>query len=522
MIKVLDCTLRDGGYVNNWKFGYENIKTILENLGQSKVDIIECGYLTQGECDYNSTMFGSVSQIDELLNNKETANYVCMINYGDYDVKNLPLAKDSKLTGVRLAFHKKDWKKAIEDIRIIKEKGYEAYVQPMVSMGYDDSEFMELISASNKINADVFYIVDSFGVMKKSDLMRLFYLTNHNLNKNIKLGYHSHNNLQLAYSNAQTITNSSGQRDIIIDMSIMGMGRGAGNLNTELFLEYLNENHNGQYNIFPILQAIDGVVNKEYQLNGWGYSLPHYLSATKNCHPNYATFLEEKNTLTVVEMDKILELIPEEKRLSFDKAYVQKRYEEYQSHKISDTAALENLKKQLQSKDVLLVAPGGSIIDESHRILDFIEKEHPIVISVNFQPHIVKSDYVFYGNIRRYKDGKHNDCKEIITSNIEDTYKSAEYVVNYSNLLNNYPTISDNSAMMLIELLIQVGVRNIYLAGLDGYSNDVAVDYAEKDLALVTKNDLLKCMNEEMTKKLREFGNYTNLHFVTEERKIKL
>ncbi len=524
MIKVLDCTLRDGGYINDWRFGKENIKKVIKRLEEANIDIIECGYLVDKKKNsIDSTLFNFISDTDIFLSEVSKKNYVCMINYGDYTIEKLPSAEESKISGIRLAFHKKDRNDAINYVKQLKEKGYKVYIQPMVSLSYTDSEFMDLIDKVNEIGVTAFYIVDSFGVMRQSDLLRLFYLTNHNLNSNIELGYHSHNNLQLAFSNAQAIVSIAGRRNLIIDSSIMGMGRGAGNLNTELFLEYMNENKDGDYKIFPILQAIDEVINKEYQLNCWGYSLPHYLSAQWKCHPNYSTFLEAKNTLTIVDINHILAKLSEEKRLSYDKNYIQYLYEEYQSHHIADTEALRQLEEQLHDKEVLLLAPGGSIVLEQKKIQKIISEKNLIVISINFISDLIKSDFVFYSNIRRYIDGKHDrNCKEIVTSNIEKQLKTIDYLVDYSNLLSDHSVIKDNAAMMLIKLLIQIKVKSVYLAGLDGYSSDVSVDYVDRDMALVTDVELLKTMNLEMSKRLRLFEKDIKIYFVTKQRRVIL
>lgn len=107
--------------------------------------------------------------------------------------------------------------------------------------------------------------------------------------------------MQLAYSNAQTLVGLETNRNILIDSSIYGMGRGAGNLNTELFIQYLNENSDGNYELKPLLIVIDEILNIFYQKNYWGYSLPNYISAVHNAHPNYASFLDDKKTLTVEE-----------------------------------------------------------------------------------------------------------------------------------------------------------------------------------------------------------------------------
>ena len=141
----------------------------------------------------------------------------------------------------------------------------------MVSLSYTDEEFLEMLKIVNTLEPYSFYIVDSFGMMKGKDLTRLFYMVEHNLKENIWIGFHSHNNLQLAYSNAQQLISVQTNRNIIIDSAIMGMGRGAGNLNTELFLGYLNENAEKNYDIKPLLTIVDKILTPFYERNYWGY-----------------------------------------------------------------------------------------------------------------------------------------------------------------------------------------------------------------------------------------------------------
>lgn len=160
----------------------------------------------------------------------------------------------------------------------------------MMTINYSDKELLDLIDAVNKLNPYACYIVDSFGVMKRNDLLVLSYIFDHNLNDNIIMRYHAHNNLQLAYSNAHSFADINIKRDKIIDSSIYGMGRGAGNLNTELFVQYLNDNHEGQYVVDPLLKIIDESLNAIYQETYWGYSMPHYLSAVYNCTPIMRVF----------------------------------------------------------------------------------------------------------------------------------------------------------------------------------------------------------------------------------------
>ena len=258
-IQVLDCTLRDGGYCNDCRFGFENEKKIVHGLVEANVDIIECGFLMNTvEYDKDVTRFSSLDEVAKIIpKNKEGKTFVMLTDYGKYRPEDLPEYNGVSVDGLRVAFHKKDRVVALEECKKIKNKGYKVFVQAMVSLSYTDEEFLDLIRRVNELEPYAFYIVDSFGMMKRKDLTRLFYLVEHNLNEKIKIGFHSHNNMQLAYSNAQSLVDLHSDRELIIDSSVYGMGRGAGNLNTELFVQYLNDNADGNYDIKPLLSIID-------------------------------------------------------------------------------------------------------------------------------------------------------------------------------------------------------------------------------------------------------------------------
>lgn len=240
-IKVLDCTLRDGGYNNNWYFGKDNIKKIVESLIQTNIDYIECGYLSNRD-NYISgkTLFNYTSQVCEAIPLlKEEQTYLLMINYGEYNIDDIPRKESTCISGFRIAFHKKDLDAALDFCLLLKNKGYLVFVQPMVTHSYSQREFISLINKVNQLKPYAFYIVDSYGTMKKENLLEYLSLVKQLLNNNIHLGFHAHDNLKLAFSNACTLIDYPLNSQIIFDVTIHGKGRGAGNLNSELFLKYL-------------------------------------------------------------------------------------------------------------------------------------------------------------------------------------------------------------------------------------------------------------------------------------------
>lgn len=521
-IHILDCTLRDGGYCNEWRFGFNNIKKITSGLQEAGIDIIECGFITNRvDYDPDVTKFISTSEITSVIpKNREDKLYVAMMNYGEYSIEDLPVHDGSSIDGIRVAFHKKNLDAALNLCRKIKEKGYLVFVQAMVSLNYNDDEFLSLIRKVNDFNPYAFYIVDSFGMMKGKDLTRLFYMVEHNLNENIRIGFHSHNNLQLAFSNAQLLSTIQTNRNLIIDSSIYGMGRGAGNLNTELFIEYLNENAGKNYELKPILTLIDEILNDFYQRNYWGYSLPNYISATHNAHPNYAGYLDDKKTLTIEGMNDIFDMMNEEKKVSFDKAYIEELYIRYMTQgKVQDKHKIE-LKERLYGKKVVLVAPGKSSVDEAERIRAFIDK-NTVVISVNFFYEPILSDFIFISNARRYRElpnDKYSKC--IVTSNIKSD--GVYFQTKYKPLINNDEVVSDNAGLMAIRFLMDYDIEGIYLAGFDGYSHDIAENYGSRDMSIVTRIAVLDAMNLGMSRVLNEYHDKIKIVFLTTPKHVIL
>jgi 4-hydroxy 2-oxovalerate aldolase len=522
-ISVLDCTLRDGGYCNNWTFGKDNISKIVDGLIDANIDIVECGFITN-KIDYNEniTRYTKLEQLSAFIpESKRGKLFVAMMNYGEYDVESLPDCKDTLLDGIRVAFHKKNRFEALELCKKIKQKGYKVFIQGMVSLSYTDEELIDFIHYVNELEPYVFYIVDSFGQMKKKDLIRLLNIVEHNLNESIYIGFHSHNNMQLAYSNAQSLVDFHTKRNLIIDSSIYGMGRGAGNLNTELFVEYLNDNAGGRYNLKPLLSIIDEMLNDFHERNYWGYSLPNYLSAKHNIHPNYAGYLDSKKTLTVEAMDDIFSMMDKDKGYSYDKDYIENLYLKYMEAGELNNNHLAEFKNIICGRNILIVGPGKSSVEEKDTILKFIDEYNPIVFSVNFDYKLYPSDFIFVSNLRRFRNiERENLNKCICTSNIPsiDVYLREDY----KELMNNHPIVRDNAGMMLISFLIKVGVKKIFIAGMDGYSVEPDKNFINDEMSFYAQKGTFEAMNEGMANVLRQYMDMIDIMFITRPKYIDI
>lgn len=515
-IRLLDCTLRDGGYVNKWRFGYDVIRDIIFKLGTANIDIIECGYLREGQSKGSEySIFHDFEQLGEVIGvPREKAEYAVMINFGEYCIDHIPEAKGNNYI-IRLAFHKKDRKEALLSCMQLKQKGYQVFAQPMGTMDYSDDEFIQLIKQFNKVEVDAFYIVDSFGVIETKDFKRLVFIADHNLDPKIPLGYHSHNNMQQAYDNAKFFVGQKLERKIIIDASVFGMGRGAGNLNTEIFAKHLDECYECNYLIEPMLEIIDDHLKSIYNQTSWGYSLPYYLSAIHNCHPNYASYYSEKNMLSIKSLNEILKSIPEQDKKEFSQERAERIYQNYQKNYIDDRFALKRLKKEFSVREILVLAPGKTLETYHEEIESFVRKRKPIVISVNVTNDLYQSDYVICVNEKRLSRLKlsHNE-RLILTSNLRG--KDDRYcTINYSSFLCKESLIADNVMLMLMNLLISLGIQKIYVAGFDGYRIDSSENYYDPTLALGATLETKLRKNEMIRQQLKELDENLTINFLT-------
>ena len=196
-------------------------------------------------------------------------------------------------------------------------------------------ELIRMLKMVNELEAECVSIVDTFGQMTPKDTKEKTILFDKYLRKEIKIGLHLHNNLQTAFTNAMKFLDTiSENRDVVIDTSLLGMGRGAGNIPTELLASYLNSRYSKKYNIEPILEVCDNVISKIKKEHEWGYSLPYFLSAINGIHPTYIIYFLEKGIINSVDISKLIEMIPNNKKEIYDKKFADKIYNEYKNNNL--------------------------------------------------------------------------------------------------------------------------------------------------------------------------------------------
>ena len=468
-IKLLDCTLRDGGYINDWDWGYDVARGIVQYLVQSGTDVIEIGFLRDVEgYNPNITVCRRIEELNKLLPEKcDTCMFSAMAMRSNYHIENLSEYTGAGIELIRVTAHEYDINEGLEFARQVKEKGYKVSVNPINIMGYSDGQILNIVEQINEICPYQFSVVDTFGSMKQSDLERIVNLIDHNLSENIRLGLHLHENMSLGCLLAQKFAAMLLHHAVTIDGSLMGMGRNPGNLPIELIADYLNENNAARYDINYMLDAIDDYISPIKGETLWGYTTAYFLSARFNLHRNYAEYYLNKGNLTSRDINQIFERYDRKKAAVFDQKYADEMYEEHLSRVISDEEDRRLLAEQLTGKDIVLLAPGNTINKYEEDIKKHIENKDSVVISVNFIPANYPVDYVFFSNNRRwekYSGDIHG--KVIATSNIER--KRVDYCIDY-NSLKRYLGKDNNGLLMLLNLLRELNIHHAAIAGADGY-----------------------------------------------------
>ena len=207
----------------------------------------------------------------------------------------------------------------------------------------------------------------------------------------------------------------------------------------------------------------------------------------------------------------------EDKRVSYDKTYIESLYTRYMSRNEAQQTHFNELQKRIEGRNVLLIAPGASSSNEKEKIIRFAQKTDTVSISINFDYSAYCTDYIFVSNLRRFRElspDKHGKC--IVTSNIPavDVYLRTRY----ADLLNDEEPVRDNAGMMLIRFMINLGAKKLYLAGMDGYSVDPMQNYADQRMAFYTQRAIMESMNDGMNAMLRRFSEQIEIEMLTTPR----
>lgn len=366
----------------------------------------------------------------------------------------------------------------------------------------------------NQVEPECLSIVDTFGSMYQEDLHRIFEIIHHNLLPSCRIGFHSHNNMQLSNALSQEfIRLSTGRRNIVIDGTISGMGRGAGNTPTELIVEYVNTHINGNYDMDSLLDTIDIYMDNIRSKCSWGYSTPFFVAGCYGAHVNNIAYLTQKNSIKSKDIRYVLNKIGAQARKRYDYVLLENTYMDLMKSNIDDSEDLEKLRKCIHDRKILILVPGSSVVTEKEKILKFVENENPIIIAVNFVPDYISADYIYTSNVRRFEYWRANTefekALKIITSNImEKSSDNKTYIISFTRLIKTGVWEHlDNSTILLLRLLDILNSRAIYIAGFDGYDYKTknTSNYISEDLELSSPAENPVSRNIEISDMLKEY-----------------
>jgi len=291
-IKVLDCTIRDGGLINKHDFDLRFVRAVYKALSEAGIDYMEIGYKNSkklfSEKEFGSWKFCDDENIKKVIDGIESKTKISvMVDVDRVDINEIKPRKDSPVAMIRVASYVKDIDKAIFLVNAFADKGYETTVNIMAISRALENELTEALEQLEKeCKANVIYIVDSFGSLYQETTEFLIKKTKRII-KTKEVGIHAHNNQQLAFGNTiEAIIHEAN----FVDGTVYGLGRAAGNCPLELILGFLK---NPKYDIRPVLDLISKEFIPLREKMEWGYIIPYAITGILDEHPRAAIALRE-------------------------------------------------------------------------------------------------------------------------------------------------------------------------------------------------------------------------------------
>lgn len=324
-VQITDCTIRDGGYLLNKNSDPEFVKGVMTGLAEAGIDFVETGFLqseVKGETIVYRNSVGARRYLPEGKDRYRT-QFLGFCDNSRYSIENLDDYDGKSFKWLRISFAKHEAEEALKFCSDAQAKGYQVQFNPMDAVSYTDEEREELIKKINLIKPGSMSIVDTFGAMYLDDLIHIFKQIDSLLDRDIKIGLHSHDNLGLSCALAEmmiTLAKESG-RDIIVDGSLFGMGRGAGNAPTELLASFLNEKYETTYNVSVLLEVIDKYITPLRKAVHWGYDLPMFICGTKHAHVDNVYYFQKNTNCSARDMYAVIDSMTPSQRTRYGTNY---------------------------------------------------------------------------------------------------------------------------------------------------------------------------------------------------------
>lgn len=491
MVKILDCTLRDGGYYTKWDFNSDIVDAYIKAMNALPIDYIELGYRNNPSNDYigkfgycpvsvlKEIRYNCYKKLDVMLNEKST-------RLGDLDTLLKPII--GLVDMVRIAVDPKNFDRAVDLAMAVKSMGFEVgfNVMYMSKWQTDYPEFLTKLNALDSI-ADLLCMVDSFGGVTPDEITHLTKIVRDRTK--CPIGFHGHNNLQLGLIN--TITAIQLGIDYV-DATILGMGRGAGNLNMELLLTYLNAHEDLQVN-FNVLGDVISAFTPLYKRHQWGTNLP-YMLAGANGIPQKEVM--EWATNRVYSFNSIVRAL------------------ENRKNSIVDNAKYPVFNARNKYSKVIVIGGGDSVKEHIEGIKAFIDEDTALIFSTARHAILfLDVDCIKYFALvgiegrRLAKNVKAEPFNDIVIlppypramgTEVPDFAESNTYELSSVDFIDRY---KDSSTTIAFQIALCIASNSIYCVGYDGYPGSIL---SEKEMALTHENEaIFKAFAQTHNRKLQ-------------------
>lgn len=472
--KLLDCTLRDGGYYTDWDFSPNVLNEYIDAMNKLPIDYLELGYRNNPSKEYLGKMgYCPISVLKEIRKNS-TKKLAVMINEKsskpeDLDTLIKPIV--GLVDMIRIAIDPKNFDRAVALSKAVKSYGFEVGFNVMyMSTWLANKEFLDKLSKINDV-AELFCMVDSFGGITPREVKEIISIVRSKTT--CPIGFHGHNNLQMGLFNTLTAIESGVD---FVDATILGMGRGAGNLNMELLLTYLNKE--GLEVDFNVLGDVITTFTPLYEKYRWGTQLPYMISGANSIPQKEVMALV---TNRVYSFDSIVRGLQNRKDNVKDNA----KYPIFHSEKF-DT--------------VLIIGGGSSPADHFEGIKAFIEKHQSIALVFATARHAgIYKDFnvpqIFCLVGREAKRLARNFSAEDfkgacvlppyprkLGTEVPDFAEKSTYELSSIDFTSDY---DDSCTTLAIQTALIISKGNIFICGYDGYPGSVL---SEKEVALSNEN----------------------------------
>lgn len=455
MIKILDCTLRDGGYYTHWDFDEKLVENYLHTMSSLPIEYIELGYRSfpkkQYEGEFCYLPIATLKKCKRLLGNKHMA---AMVNLKEVDATNI-VSLLSPCIGyidlIRLAVRPQDLAHAAEVAQVVKSMGFAVATNIMyMSTWKNIPNFYNQLSLL-KEKVDMLWMVDSYGAVVPADIPEIVMHVKEQLS--CPIGFHGHHNMELAFANSLQAIACGCE---IIDSTITGMGRGAGNLKTELLLTYLSKS-NQQVDFYRLAHLVNMFQELQSQY-GWGGSLPYMISGANSLPQKDIMEMMSKRRYSVSTIVEMLQHATHQQKHSFP----------VWNHSLK--------------KDVILIGGGQSVTTHRSAILRFLQQDNLSIVFasskhldlMNELPNVACNICLVGQEGHRVEELAMpitNNMRFIINQQLEtntyvpDILQSQTFALPITQ--KDLP-FSDSPLSMALQL---IGVRKVYLVGFDGYTS---------------------------------------------------